>query len=63
MVFTFLCFLLKIWFCACSGHPNKSRVVNYQLLAIFTFTPCQRGVNHPATRHHFWTNCKNQQTS
>ena len=27
------------------GTPKKSQVVNSQLLAIFTFTPCQRGVN------------------
>ena len=31
----------------CSGHSNKSQVVNYRLLAIFTFTPCQRAVNRP----------------
>ena len=30
-----------------SGHTNKSQAVNPQLLAIFAFTPCQRGVNRP----------------
>lgn len=29
----------------CSGHPNKSQVVDSQLLAIFTLDLCQRGVN------------------
>ena len=32
---------------SCSGHPVKSQVINSQSLAIFTFIPCQRGVNQP----------------
>lgn len=30
---------------SCSGHHKKLQVVNSQLLAIFTFNACQRGVN------------------
>ena len=29
------------------GTPNESQVIYFQSLAIFSFTPCQRGVNQP----------------
>ena len=44
-VIKFFCFPLIFGVCACSGHPKKLQVINFQSLAIFTFSPCQRRVN------------------
>ena len=46
-VIKFFCFPLIFGFYACSGHPVKLQVIEIQLLAIFNFNPCQRGVNQP----------------
>lgn len=42
---------LFLWLC--SGHTMKLQVINSLSLAIFTFSPCQRGVNRPRANTQF----------